>query len=159
MFKMGYEYSTVNGFRSSISALHPPIDKMPIGQHKQVSDVMAGIFNANPLIQNYASFWDVGKVLGHIKSIGDNDSLEPRDLTWKLSMLLTPVTASRSSDLPSLDTIFMTDMCDKIVFHSRRALEKTRKIGHKPRTVTIFELPEEALLDPVSCCTRKGPNI
>ena len=150
MFKMGYEYSTINGFRSSISALHPPIDKMPVGQHKQVSDVMAGIFNSNPPTPKYASFWDVGKVLDHIKSMGDNDSLEPRDLTWKLSMLLALVTASRSSDLASLDTKFMTDMGDKIVFQVR-ALEKTRKIGHKPRTVTIFELPEEALLDAVSC--------
>ena len=150
MYHLGYEYSTINGFRSGISAIHPRIDKVPLGQHEEVSAIMAGIFNANPPTPKYQVFWDVSVVLEYIKSLGDNDRLEPRDLTWKLVTLLALVTASRSSDLTALDTSFMNDVGDKVIFQVK-ALEKTRKVGQKPRTVIIYSLPEEPRLDPVNC--------
>ena len=150
MHKQGFEYSTINGFRSSILALHPRIDKIPIGQHEEVSAVMAGIFHANPPTPKHSQFWDVSVVLEYIKSLGENEDLQPRDLSWKSVTLVALVTASRSSDISALDTRFMNDLGDKIVFQVKE-LEKTRKIGQKPRTVNIFEYKEDPKLDPVSC--------
>ena len=44
----------------------------------------------------------------------------------------------------------MNDVGDKVIFQIK-ALEKTRKVGQKPRTVVIYSLPEEPRLDPVNC--------
>ena len=81
MYQAGYEYSTINGFRSGISAIHFHIEKLPVGQHEQVSEVMAGIVNANPPTPKYQTFWDVGTVLNYIKSLGEDEFLDARDLT------------------------------------------------------------------------------
>ena len=142
MYHLGYEYSTINSFRSSISALHPRVDKIPVEQHKEVSAVMAGIFNANPPTPKCFTFWDVNVVLDYIKSLADNENLDPRDLTWKLAMLLALVTAGRSSDLSLLDTKFMTDMGDKIRFQLR-SLDKTRKVGQGPSEIIFRSLKEK----------------
>ena len=39
-----------------VSAIHPRIDKVPLGQHEEVSAVNAGIFNANPPTPKYLFF-------------------------------------------------------------------------------------------------------
>ena len=86
MYQAGYEYSTINGFRSEISAIHPHIKRLPVGQDEQVSAVMRGILNANPPTPKYQTFWDVGLVLTYIKSLGENEFLDFKDLTWKLAV-------------------------------------------------------------------------
>ena len=77
MHQQGYEYSTINGFRSGISTIHPHIDKIPMGQQEEVSAIMAGIFKANPPTPKYQHFWDVSVVLEFIKSLGENEMLQP----------------------------------------------------------------------------------
>ena len=40
------EYSTLNCYRSEISAYHPPIEGYKVGQHPLIIDLMRGAFNA-----------------------------------------------------------------------------------------------------------------
>ena len=149
MCREGKAYSTINGYRSAISAIHPHIGKRPVGEHPDVKGVMTGIFNKNPPTPKYTHFWDVETVLAYIRALGSNDRLLVRDLAMKLAMLIALTTASRSADLSLLDTRFMVDQGDKMVFFIKE-LGKTRKVGQSPPKVEIcgFEDPD---LDPLMC--------
>ena len=61
MFRKGLSYSTINGYRSAISALHPHIERKPVGEHPRVMQVMNAIFNLRPPEPRYSSQWDVNK--------------------------------------------------------------------------------------------------
>ena len=45
---MGYEHSSISGFRSEISAYHDPINGIPIGKESQISALLAGVNNVRP---------------------------------------------------------------------------------------------------------------
>ena len=117
MHTKGFGFSTINGFRSAISQIHPTVDQQPIGQHPDVVSVMAGVFNENPPRPKYTAFWDVSKVLDFLKAWGENENLGPKDLSWKLAVLMALATASRTSDLSLLSTASMVVGEDKVVFH------------------------------------------
>ena len=55
-FKSGLQYSTLNSYRSSLSATIPPIEGSPVGQHPLVVRLMQGIFNSRPHNQNTLRF-------------------------------------------------------------------------------------------------------
>ena len=131
MFRKGLSYSTINGYRSAISALHPHIERKPVGEHPRVMQAMNAIFNLRPPEPRYSSQWDVNKVLVSIRAMGDNDNILLRDLGAKLAMLIALSAAKRSSDLTLLDTSLMADLGDKVVFHIK-GLSKTRKVGQNP---------------------------
>ena len=146
----GHEYSTINGFRSSLSQFHPHIDGFPVGQHPDVVKVMGGIFNEKPPKPKYSEFWDVGEVLDEVRLWGENETLQPRELTWKLALLIALTTAGRSSDLALLTTQYMVMETDSAVFYIA-GLPKTRKPGKKQPSVEVFGLPEDPILDPLQC--------
>jgi hypothetical protein len=88
LFGQGLQYSTINGYRSAMSAIHPPIDDHPVGQHPIITQIMAGVFNKRPPMPKYNKTWEVSTVLEHVKSLGPNESLTMKELTHKLTMLL-----------------------------------------------------------------------
>ena len=45
---MGYEHSTIAGFRSPIWAYDDPINGIPIGKELEISACLAGVFNFRP---------------------------------------------------------------------------------------------------------------
>ena len=47
-FENGKQYSTLNTYRSAISATHPPIEGYPVGQHPIVCRLLQGMFNERP---------------------------------------------------------------------------------------------------------------
>ena len=60
---MGYEHSTIAGFRSAISAYHDHINGIPIEKESRISDLLAGVYNIRPPQPRYAFIWDVKKVI------------------------------------------------------------------------------------------------
>ena len=60
---MGYEHSTIAGFRSAISAYHDPINGIPIEKESRISDLLAGVYNIRPPQTRYTFIWDVKKVI------------------------------------------------------------------------------------------------
>ena len=150
MHREGKVYSTINGYRSAISAIHPHIEKRPVGEHKDIRAVIAGIFNRNPPKPRYSNFWDVEAVLTYIRAMGENVGLVLKDLGMKLAILLALTTAGRSSDLGLLATSFMADQGDRMVFFVRE-LGKTRKIGQPPPKVEVRGFKEDSRLDPLAC--------
>jgi hypothetical protein len=74
----GLEYSTLNGYRSALSAYHPEIEGYKIGQHPIIKQIMQGAFNGNPPEPKYSDTWDVDTVLKYIIGLGDNDGLSSK---------------------------------------------------------------------------------
>ena len=149
-FKSGLQYSTLNSYRSSLSATIPPIEGSPVGQHPLVVRLMQGIFNSRPPQPKYSEIWEVSLVLDHIRSeLRASGELSLKDLSRKTVMLLALAMAARSSDLHLLDLRFMSDQSEFIRFQIA-ALTKTRRSG-PPRGVTIKRLiDDDQSLCPVS---------
>ena len=150
MHREGKAYSTINGYRCAISAIHGHIDRKPVGENEQIRGIMTGIFHKNPPTPKYSQFWDVETVLVYIRALGSNNRLILRDLGMKLAMLIALTTANRSSDLSLLDTRFMADQGDKIVFFIKE-MGKTRKVGQGPPKVDICDFEDDPDLSPLGC--------
>ena len=111
---------------------------------------MAGILKENPPKPKYSHFWDVKTVLLYLRALGSNVRLLLRGLGKKLAMLIALTTASRSTDLTLLDTTFIMEKGDKVVFFVRE-LGKTRKVGQSPPKVEICGFQDDPDLDPIGC--------
>ena len=101
-FTEGKQYRTLNSYHSAISMTHQPIDGVLVGKHPLICRSLKGIYNSRPPQPKFSTTWDVGKVLDYIRSLGPTGSLNLRQLTHKLAMLLALANASRASELHAL---------------------------------------------------------
>ena len=53
LYARGYEYRTINNYRSAISALHAEMEGKKVGKHELICQLMTGIFNKNPPTPRY----------------------------------------------------------------------------------------------------------
>jgi len=58
-FKEGKQYSTLNSYRSALSATLPPVERHPVGQHPLVCRLLQGMFNQRPPAPRYNTVWCV----------------------------------------------------------------------------------------------------
>ena len=56
----GYQYCSLNSYRSAIASLHTPIDGVSIGQHPLVSRLLKGAFQTRPPLPRYTETWGCG---------------------------------------------------------------------------------------------------
>ena len=124
--KLGLEWSTIAGYRSSISGLHDPVNGCPIGKHPGVSALMKGIYNQNPPKPKFCFIWDVDQVLRYLITLETN-LLDIKMLTFKLTMLLALTSASRASEICQLSLQYMRKTTSDYSF----TLAKPTKV-HKP---------------------------
>lgn len=147
-FKEGYQYRSLNAYRSAISSVHEKVDGYKVGQHPLVSRLMKGAFNQRPPKPRYEVTWDVSKVLDHIESLGSSDSLSLQNLTWKLAMILALTRPSRSADLVMLDLRYCRYTPEGVVFQESGLAKQTRQ--GKPRAEFFFPaFPNNARLCPI----------
>ena len=121
-----------------------------MGQHRLVKRLLTGIFNERTPMPRYNRTWDVDTVLTYIKAQGENVDLSDKALTHKLAMLLALTTASRASEVQSLNIDFMIDTGNRIEF-SIPTLTKMRQVGSKPLVVTLYQYEEDSKLDVTEC--------
>ena len=88
LFSQGYQYQSLNCYRSAISSAHEKVDGNSIGVHPAVTRLLKGAFHSRPPQPRYSSFWDVGTVISYLQSLGGNDCLNLKHLTLKTVMLL-----------------------------------------------------------------------
>ena len=156
MYEEGYEYRSVNCYRSAISGFHETIsgfrsaisgfhEGLPVGQHPEVCTLLTEVFNLRPPQPRYSSTWDVQIVLEFIKNNWtDNKSLPIKDLTLKLTMLFAPMSVSRASSIHHLDIRFISLSKEKVVFHFTNLL-KTWKKGRAPANVKFLHLRKKRI--------------
>lgn len=99
LFRKGYEYRSVNSYRSAISAFHPEINGVKVGQSNLIKQVMSGVFNSRPPMPRYTETWDVDIVLKYLISLGSCENLDLKMLSLKVASLMALSTACRSSEL------------------------------------------------------------
>ena len=91
----GYQYRSLNAYRSAISSAHERVDGYTVGQHPLDTRLMKGVFSDRPPLPRYTCTWNVQTVLSEL---GSNDSLSLKQLSWKITMLALTC-PSRSADL------------------------------------------------------------
>ena len=136
LYQEGYQYRSLNSYRSSISSAHENADGYSIGQHPTITRLMKGAFNERPPQLRYSSTWDVSKVTTYICNLGDNSSLSLKTISLKLVALLALTRPSRSNDLSNLDIQHMNMLPDGVQFQAT-SLSKQSKPS-KPTAPFIF---------------------
>ena len=150
MIENGMEYSTLNVYRSALSAYHPEIQGHKVGQHPLVVQFMKGAFNMNPPKPRYSTTWSVDKVLNHIKDMGQNELLSLKLLTMKLAMLMALTSAGRAQELHCLDPTLMQDHGHQVVFPLGKLTKALRP--SKPQIELKFmQFEADPHLDVVAC--------
>jgi len=144
-FQKGKQYSTINLYRSALSATLPTMDGYPVGQHPLVCRLLQGVFNKRPPAPRYQNVWNVSIGVAHICKLPTD--LPLKDLTKKLAMLLALTNASRSSDLHALDLRFRTFTAG--VLFRIPGLTKTRRSG-PPKEAMFAAFEENPSLCPVN---------
>ena len=97
----------------------------------------------------YTVFWSVERVLNHLASWGNNQSLPLQKLTWKLAMLLALCSASRTSDLTKLSISHRVFSSGKVTFYPT-GLSSPDNLP----TPIEFHAFSDNLLCPVKCLQR-----
>ena len=88
---------------SALSAVLPLIDGHKVGSHPLVCQMLKGVFQLRPPQPRYATTWQVSKVVQFISSLGPNNLLSMKLLSYKLVGLLGLIAPDRASDLASHD--------------------------------------------------------
>ena len=149
LFDKGLQYRTINTYRSAISMTHLPLDDSLIGSHPLVSRFMKGVFQSRPLCPRYLATWDVSVVLSHLRSLSPKEDLSFKDITFKLTMLMALVGATRADTLHKLDLQFRVFKHDGVSFTIPQ-LTKTSN-PKKPSLKLFFPaFPQDRRLCPVT---------
>ena len=150
LFQEGYEYRTICLHRSAISAYHDSVDGKQIGENSQISHVLKGIFNNRPPKPRYPFIWDMQLVVDYIKQHWpNNNTLNDKELTFKVTILIALTSASRSLGIKHLSLSSMSTLphCYKF-FYSK--LHKGWKAGQQPPSVVFHKFEEDETLCVVS---------
>ena len=148
LYQEGYQYRSLNSYRSAISSVHEKVDGYQVGQHPLVTRLIKGAFHERPPQPRYSATWDVTKVLSYLESLGDNKRLSIDKLSSKTVILLALTRPSRSMDLANLNLDFRKYSPEGVTFHPTK-LAKQSKLS-KPLTEFFFpKFPRNKLLCPV----------
>eukprot|EP00111_Clytia_hemisphaerica_P012654 TCONS_00037227-protein len=138
LYHEGYEYRTINVYRSAISAYHHPVNGIRVGQTKEVCLLLSGIDNLRPPTPKYNVIWEVEDVLNCLRDLGKDQELTNKDLTLKTVMLMALTAIKRCSDLHIFDTRYMAVGENKIVFKLSQKPKGFRKKGKSPKPVCFI---------------------
>ena len=139
-FNMGYEHSTIAGFRSAISAYHDSINGIPIGKEPRISVLLAGVYNIRPRQPRYTFIWDVKKVIDFLATLNSPRELNSKDLTLKLTMLLALTSATKASEIGFLDIRYLIKYSSGYTFHfGKNTKTSNRSKSRDPVKLYIFK--------------------
>jgi hypothetical protein len=141
------QYSTINGYRSTISTVLGIIRNDFVGQHELISRLMKGIERKSPRKAKYQNFWDPGVVLKYVAEWGDNQVLTNEKLTKKLIATIRLALFLRSSDMARIlrKEIRIGESGVVLGFD----VKKEQKQGREMKTMDLPCLVEEERICPV----------
>ena len=130
LFDQGYQYRSLNAYRSAISSVHEKVDGIEVGKHPLVARMLKGAFNERPPRPKYESVWRVDQVLTMFREDGGSASLSLQDLTIKTAMLLALTRPCRGSDLAELDLSNRSYVPEGVVFQPSHLSKQSRPSHH-----------------------------
>ena len=148
LFKQGYQYRSLNVYRSAISSVHEKVEGEEVGKHPLIARVLKGAFNERPPQPKYTAVWQVDLVLDWFKSIGPSALLSLQTLTMKTAMLLVLTRPCRGADLAALDLNHRSFVPEGVVFRPTHLSKQSRPSHHG---VEFFfpQFKDDVLLCPV----------
>ena len=138
LFEKKFEYSTINTYRSSLSAHHDKVGNQPVGKHPKVCNLMTGVFNRNPPKPRYVFILDIEQVLTFIKGMPNNTELSDRSINLKLAILLFITSAGRYHEICYLNIKLL-----KVTKVTK--VTKSWKKGKPPPSLEFHEYSDEKL--------------
>ena len=149
-FHEGAGYRSICACRSALNTVVSLHEGLELSDHPLMKRFVKGVFHLRPPLPKYTQVWDVGMVIAYIRSLGcTNDQLSLKDLTMKLTALLSILTAQRISSISYLSVSHMFIEEDKVIFTPVQ-LSKHHRQGRKILPITIHGYP----LDPRLCVIR-----
>ena len=142
LFKEGYQYSSINSYRSAISSVYEKVEGHNVGLHPLIIRLLKGIFHDRPPLPRYSGIWNVQNVLNYLEGLGENKSLPLKLLSWKLTMLLALTWPSRSADLSNLDLSRRTYKPDGVCFYPNTLAKQSRQGS---QIANFFFLPSRTI--------------
>ena len=127
LFQQGYQYRSLNAYRSAISSVHERVDGFEVGQHPLVTRLIKGAFHERPPQPKYAATWDVARVTAYLESLGENHQMHINDLSHKTVMLMALTRPSRSTDLAGLNMGYMHYSPEGVTFTPTRLAKQSRQ--------------------------------
>ena len=99
----GISYRTVNLPRSAISFQHHYINNKPIAEHLLIRTLLKAVRVSIPPSPKYTQLWDINSVLEFFTNWLDNSSLSLKQLSAKLTIILSLISCKKVSDVKALD--------------------------------------------------------
>jgi len=156
LYKDGLKYKTISGYRSMMSSMLNPVDRIPVGQHPYIIRLLKGIFNERPPVKRLVPEWNLLFVLDALKQ----PPFEPiktaslKYVTYKTVFLIAITTFRRCGDLQSLTLgENSVNVQAKGVTFIRHGLSKQDRGSHQSNTIFIPAFPKNKLLDPKRALT------
>ena len=101
-YEAGASYNTINLTRSAISHHHLGYDGTPAGAHRLVCKAVKAVFRQRPPLPKYRETFDISMVFEHLKSLGSNQELPLKLLSFKALFLMIVSSLSRVSSAAAL---------------------------------------------------------
>lgn len=108
MYDEGLTYSSINTARSALSTFVTLKDGSKVGTHPLVCRLLKGVYQQRTPLSKYNDIWDVDIVLCYLKKLSPVRSLNLKQLTLKLVMLLALVSGQRGQTIHVLNLNNMT---------------------------------------------------
>ena len=139
LFETNLSYSSLNTARSALSTTIT-VDGIPIGSQPLVVRFLKGVFNLRPPVPGYKKVWDVSIGLRFLKTLSPVASLSLKNLSLKLVMPLSLVTAQRGQ---TLDINLMSTYDSSIVFTFSKPLKQSNpRTQVKPMVLKAYTYDE-----------------
>ena len=139
LYAEGYQYKSLNAYRSAISSIHERVEGQSVGRHPLVSRLLKG---QNPPKPRYSHFWDVGLVLRFIRQLGENNRLS---LKWISIKLMALTRLSRSADLSQLNIRLQKYTRNGVIFQPAHLSKQSRSSKPINEFFFPFYTPDESL--------------
>ena len=143
----GLSYSTVNTARSMLSSiLQLNINSsLPVGQLPIVKRFMKGIYELRPSLPRYTATWDLSTVLNYFRKGASISVLSLKELTLKLTFLLTLLSGQRCQTVKffSIKNMDLSDL--KCIFVITEKVKQSR-VGTHLKPVEFLAYPEDEKL-------------
>ena len=143
----GLSYSIVNTARSMLSSvLQLNINSsLPVGQLPIVKRFMKGIYELRPSLPRYTATWDLSTVLNYFRKGASVSVLSLKELTLKLTFLLTLLSGQRCQIVKffSVKNMELSDL--KCTFVITEKVKQSR-VGTHLKPVEFLAYPEDEKL-------------
>ena len=150
LYDEGYQYRSLNAYRSAISSVHEKIDGYNVGKHPMVTRLIKGAFQERPPQPRYTETWNVATVTTYLESLGDNEKMTSlNDLSYKTVMLMALTRPSRSADIANLSLGHRKYSPEGVSFQPTQLAKQSRP----SKSITEFFFPSfsgNPLLCPVT---------